>query len=71
MGYAQIIYRDELDTFLKNFKEMVMNNRIPEVKNKKEMLMFIILFEKQLEESVTLAAAYDLRSSILGTPFKS
>jgi hypothetical protein len=71
MGYAQIIYRDEIDTFLKNFKEMVMNNRIPEIKNKKEMLMFLILFEKQLDESVTLSAAYDLRSAMLGTSFKS
>lgn len=66
MSYAKVIYRDELESFLENFRDLVMNGKI-EADNRKETLIFLEFFQKHLYESVLPVTIYDLRD----TNFKS
>ncbi len=70
MSYTKVIYEDELKDFLNNFKSLVMNEQIPDLNNKKEMMTFIILLEKHLKETLTTTLIYDVRRAIAGEHFK-
>ena len=61
--YTKIIYKDELDSFLENFKELVQDDKLIGMQNKTDMVKFVNLFEKHLSESVISINAIDLRSS--------
>lgn len=60
MPYTKVIYRDELECFLDNFKELVSDGRI-EVDNKRDVLVFLEFFKIQLYETVLPVRVYDLR----------
>lgn len=70
MGYTRIIYKDELQGFINHFKELVMNNRIEQVQNTREMLLFLALFEQHLEESINITHIFDIRPAKDGGEFK-
>lgn len=62
MAYTKVIYKDELDSFLGNFRELVVNGKI-EMADKKEMLLFLEFFNQHLTEAVLPISVYDLRAS--------
>lgn len=62
MGYVSVIYKDELESFLDNFKDLVMNGKI-DTANKTEMLIFLEFFKKHLYESVLPVSVLDLRDT--------
>lgn len=61
MKYTKAIYKDELDNFISNFRELVINEKI-EIIDKKEMLIFLEFFNQHLTEAVLPVSVYDLRT---------
>lgn len=62
MSYVRVIYKDELDNFINNFKDLLDRNIIDSGYDRKKVLTFLNLFVKHLDESVTSTVIMDLRS---------
>lgn len=71
MAYTKVIYIDELDDFLKKFRDLVSKDKIPDLENKEELLNFVTLFERQLKESMNTTQIFDVRFAKGGRPFKA
>jgi hypothetical protein len=69
MSHVAVIYKDELESFLGNFKELVMAGHI-QPDNKQDMLVFLEFFNKHLYESINPIVIYDLRPVVKSKPFK-
>jgi hypothetical protein len=60
MGYVKAIYKDELDQFIENFKDLVEKEALKDL-NKKDALLFLEFFQTYLDQTISVVSIKDLR----------